>query len=301
MADHEVGRVGLLGRRARREAGLTQRDYLGGGRRDAVVVADQLADRCLAAGYGDEAVRVERLEAVAPAFCVALMVAKVAAHEGPHALAAGRVLAVRVGDDLVDLRRQRAVRRDALVEVQRGDAPVGHERKAHAVKAAPHSLVARHVEGSQLTAILRRALLPEAPTALDIIRHLAWLLLAGVLLVTPHQPRRKRLQLLGRVERAVLRRNGRDFRHGCVPFILHGVALQLKEVLSYIGHVSDTHELGDLWVEQLGRRHPVQLAYLLCALRRQPAALQPLVDRLMGHADRPGEGGNASCELDRAC
>ena len=192
------------------------------------------------------------------------MIAEVAAHKGTHALAAGRILAVGVGDDLVDLRRQRAVGRDALVEVQRRDAPVGHERKAHAVKAALHGLFARHVKGSQLTAILWRALLPEAPAALNVIRHLARLLLAGVLLVTPHQPRRQRLQLLRRVERAVLRRNGRNFRHGCVPFILHD---GLKEVLRYVSHISDAHELGDLWVEQLSRRHPVYFAHLFSALR----------------------------------
>ena len=92
--------------------------------------------------------------------------------------------------------RQGAIGPDALIEVQGSDAPVRHESQADAVKVALHGLIARHRERGQLATILGRALHAIAPAAVYIVRHLARLRLAWILLIAPHEPARQRLQLL---------------------------------------------------------------------------------------------------------
>ena len=187
--DHEVVGVGrtLLHRaEARRAERGHQRVQIGHG----VLKAEDVSVRHGVTGEGHKAGAGERLEAVGVALGLRLAVAVGAAHKRTDALAAGRVLGVRLAGDALDLWRQLTLRVDAVVEVKGSDAELWHEGQTDAGEAATRSRVTRSGEGGHTSAIINAALLAVALPAVGVIWHLQRLAVGvvGVLLKPPDQP-----------------------------------------------------------------------------------------------------------------
>ena len=157
---------------------------------DGVLKAEQVGVWHDVAGEGHEAGAGERLKAVVVADRRRLSVAVGATHEGADAVAARRILGVGAAGDLLDLLRQLTLRVDAVVEVQRRDAELWHERQPDASEATLGGSVACCGEGGHAATVVDATLLAVTLTAVGVVGHLQRLAggVVRVLLKAPHQP-----------------------------------------------------------------------------------------------------------------
>ena len=117
------------------EAGLAQRGHEVVQIGDGVLKVEDVRVWHGVAGEGHEACAAERLEAILVANRRRLVVAVGATHKGADAFATWAKLGVGLAGDGRHFVRQPAVRVNAVVEVERRDPELGHQRQTNAVEA----------------------------------------------------------------------------------------------------------------------------------------------------------------------